>query len=329
MKVCPDLPRCSNNMLSLPMGAQHPWLAPMAGYTDLPFRLLCRSYGAAVCVTEMVSAKGLVYGSPGTGELLRTLPEDQPLVVQLFGREASFLAQAVRLLRQAGYGWFDFNVGCSVHKVLRQGAGAALLGDRETLLAAVSAMLKVAGPGRLGVKLRLGLDAAHPVLPDLALRLEERGVGWLTLHPRTARDGFGGRAQWEMLARTASRLTIPLLASGDLFTADDGLRCLRETGATGLMYARGALHDPAIFAKHTAWLCGDRPSASDAASVKGMIQRHVSLIRAYGRTESALWQLRSVIPRYVRCLPGARALRQALCRCTDWATLEEILETFF
>ena len=126
-----QLPTCPSNPDTLPIGPQYPWLAPLAGYSDLPFRLLCREYGAAVCVTEMVSAKGLVYESPGTNELLMTLPEDQPLVVQLFGAEAFFLGRAVELLRQAGYGWFDLNMGCSVSKVLRQGAGAAMLGDVE------------------------------------------------------------------------------------------------------------------------------------------------------------------------------------------------------
>lgn len=122
--------RCPANPACLPFGPDRPWLAPLAGYSDLPFRLLCREYGAAVCVTEMVSAKGLLYGSPGTADLLATLPEDQPLVVQLFGAQASFLQQAVEVLREAGFGWFDLNMGCSVPKVMRQGAGAAMLATR-------------------------------------------------------------------------------------------------------------------------------------------------------------------------------------------------------
>ena len=156
------LPRCPANPGHLPFGRDKPWLAPLAGYSDLPFRLLCREYGAAVCVTEMVSAKGLVYQSPGTNDLLVSLPEDQPLVVQLFGAEADFLRRAVGLLREAGYGWFDLNMGCSVPKVLRQGAGAAMLGDLQNSLAVAEAMLKEAGPGRVGFKLRLGLDDARP-----------------------------------------------------------------------------------------------------------------------------------------------------------------------
>ena len=323
-----QLPTCPSNPDTLPIGPQHPWLAPLAGYSDLPFRLLCREYGAAVCVTEMVSAKGLVYESPGTNELLMTLPEDQPLVVQLFGAEAYFLGRAVELLRQAGFGWFDLNMGCSVSKVLRQGAGAAMLGDTDNILVVARAMIEAAGRGRVGFKLRLGLDDARPVLPDLALRLEDAGAGWLTLHPRTARQGFGGTAQWEAIASLAQRLSIPLLASGDLFTAADGIACLESTGASGLMYARGAMHNPAIFAEHASLLAGSPVEQADGPRLRAMISRHLQLARAHCPGKAALWKMRSVVPRYVRTLPGARALRQELCHCNDWEELDTLLDTY-
>lgn len=323
------IPPCPANPPALPTGPDHPWLAPLAGYSDLPFRLLCREYGAAVCVTEMISAKGLVYQSSGTSDLLKTLPQDQPLVVQLFGAEPPFLAQAVRLLREAGFGWFDLNVGCSVPKVLRQKAGAALLGQEDLLLEIAHAMLDAAGPGRVGFKLRLGVDDARPVLPDLALRLEDAGAGWLTLHPRTARQGFGGHARTEELTRLAPRLSIPLLASGDLFTAADGLRCLRQCGVRGVMYARGAMSNPAIFADHAVLLAGGAPLPPDAARTRAMILRHMELAREHGCGQAAVWKMRSAAPRYIRAVPGARALRQALCRCKDWQETEEALDRFF
>ena len=323
-----QLPTCPSNPDTLPIGPQYPWLAPLAGYSDLPFRLLCREYGAAVCVTEMVSAKGLVYESPGTNELLMTLPEDQPLVVQIFGAEAYFLGRAVELLRQAGYGWFDLNMGCSVSKVLRQGAGAAMLGDVENILVVARAMIEAAGHGRVGFKLRLGLDDARPVLPDLALRLEDAGAGWLTLHPRTARQGFGGTAQWDAIAGLARRLSIPLLASGDLFCAADGVACLKSTGATGVMYARGAMHNPAIFADHATLLAGSPVEQADGPRLRAMISRHLQLARAHCPGKAALWKMRSVVPRYVRTLPGARALRQELCHCSDWEELDRLLDIY-
>lgn len=326
-----SLPLCPSDPQALPFGRDKPWLAPLAGYSDLPFRLLCREYGAAVCVTEMVSAKGLVYGSPGTADLLASVAEDQPLVVQLFGAEPDFLGRAVGLLREAGYGWFDLNLGCSVPKVRRQGAGAAMLGDVDNILAVAKAMLAEAGQGRVGFKLRLGLDENQPVrggLVQLALALEDMGAGWLTLHPRTARQAFGGQARWSAIGELASRLHIPLLASGDLFTAVAGLRCLDETGATGLMYARGAMQDPAIFESHMALCRGEIPPVSSHADLRKMVLRHMELARLYCPGRAALWKMRSVVPRYVRSLPGVKGLRQKLCHCTDWQELTEILDEF-
>jgi len=219
-------------------------------------------------------------------------------------------------------------MGCSVSKVLRQSAGAAMLGDTENVLAVARAMIEAAGRGRVGFKLRLGLDDARPVLPDLALRLEDAGAGWLTLHPRTARQGFGGAAQWEAIAMLAQRLTIPLLASGDLFSAEDGVNCLERTGASGVMYARGAMHNPAIFADHAALLAGNALVQADAPRLRAMISRHLELARAHCPGKAALWKMRSVVPRYVRTLPGARALRQELCRCNDWEELDRLLDIF-
>ena len=323
------VPRRGGGQDALPIGPDTPWLAPLAGYSDLPFRLLCRECGAAVCVTEMISAKGLVYGGGGTEGLLAVTPADAPLVAQVFGAEPAFLGRAVALLRERGFRWFDLNVGCAVRKVLRQGAGAGMLGDMDNLLAGARAMLAAAGPGRVGFKLRLGLDDGHPVLPDLALRLEDAGAGWLTLHPRTAAQGFAGTARWEELARLAPRLSIPLMASGDLFTAADGVRCLRETGAAGVMYARGAMRHPGIFAEHKALMAGRAPAPRSAGDLKALALRHVALCRRYGDAGAALWKMRSVLPRYARGLPGARNLRKALCRCTDWAGLCALLDEFF
>ena len=310
----------------LPFGHDLPWLAPLAGYSDLPFRLLCREYGAAVCVTEMVSAKGLAYHSAGTGELLRSLPQDQPLVVQLFGAEAGFLEQAVTRLRAAGYAWFDLNMGCSVPKVLKQRAGAAMLGDVDHALTVARAMIHAAEPGHVGFKFRLGLDDQHPVWTDLALRLEDAGAGWLTLHPRTARQGFGGEADHAALARLAPRLSIPLLASGDLFSAADGLRVQQQTGVSGVMYARGALADPAIFAAHRALAAGRPLPENTPERLRAIIDRHIALCRQLCSGQAALWKMRSVVPRYVKQLPGAKALRRALCQCTSWDDLDRLLD---
>lgn len=318
----------------LPFFRDTPWLAPLAGYSDLPFRLLCREQGAACACTEMVSAKGLIYKSPGTEPLLDTCPEDTPLVVQLFGNESRFMSPATEQLVARGHGWFDINAGCAVPKVVKTGAGASLLRDpesREILCGLVREMTRIAGPGRVGVKYRLGWAGTDDVAVELGLRLQDAGAGWLTLHPRRARQGFGGRADWSALARLKQGVEIPVLASGDLLRARDGISCLEQSAADGVMFARGALHDPRIFSRFLA-LLGRTDTAregagneSDGATVAALVRRHAELAREHGRGQTALLKMRTFVPRYLRGVPGAAALRKRLTLCHDWNELEVLL----
>lgn len=264
------------NDVFLPFAPDKPWLAPLAGWSDLPFRLLCRRFGAAVCCTEMISAKGLIYKSPGTAELFATCPEDGPVVVQLFGSEAPFMEAAAGQLRDKGFVWFDCNMGCSVPKVARTGSGAAMCKDIDNALAVAEALIRAAGRGRVGFKLRLGWDEpgrspAAETWRVLAPALEALGAGWLTLHPRTAKQGFTGTARWEYLSELKALVSLPVIASGDLFTAEDGVRCLAETGVDTVMYARGALRDPAIFKAHLDLLAGREPEVADVATLLARI----------------------------------------------------------
>ncbi len=344
----------------LPIGPDSPWLAPLAGFSDLPFRLLCREQGAAVACTEMVSAKGLVYGmrqkgntegksNEGTEDLLSTTPEDTPLVVQLFGAEPEFLSEAASLLRARGFLWFDLNMGCSVPKVTKTGAGSALLREPERALAAASALFRAAGPGRAGCKIRLGWDAASPVYLDLAKALEDAGAAWITLHPRYARQGFSGEADAGALEKLVRAVGIPVLASGDLFRAADAVRRL-DTGVSGVMFARGAMANPAVFRQYHALRRAPggnarvlEETATDAASdtlgrdkLLALILRHAELARELtpgkpGRRgySPALLKMRTVVPRYVRHLPGVKRLRLALANCEGWDELADILRRFF
>lgn len=310
------------------MGPHNPWLAPLAGYSDLPFRLLCREHGAHVCCTEMVSAKGLIYHSPGTQDLLRRTALDDPLVVQLFGNEADVMARAMAPLLEQGFVWFDLNMGCSVPKVNRTGCGSAMLKDVDNALNVAKTMTTLAGEGRVGFKLRLGWDDHSLVWEDMALRLQDLGAGWITLHPRTAKQGFSGTAHWECLAELSQKLSIPLIASGDLLNAEAGVRCLRETGVNAVMYARGAMQNPAVFAQHKALLDGETLAPPTREAVRALIHRHATLAREHGNEHVALFKMRTFVPRYVHHLPGVRVLRQGLAACHDWDTLHALLDDF-
>ncbi|MBQ9105009.1 MAG: tRNA-dihydrouridine synthase family protein [Mailhella sp.] len=354
-------------MNQLPIRPDAPWLAPLAGWSDLSFRVLCREQGAAVCCTEMVSAKGLVYGGRNTEELLATTPQegelledgsrvtDHPLVVQIFGAEAEFMEQAVHILKHRGFEWFDVNMGCSVPKVTKTGAGAAMLRDIPNALRVAEAVIKAAGPGRMGFKLRLGWDSSSEVYRELARELAALGAGWITLHPRHAVQGFAGRPRFEAIGELAAELSVPVIASGDLFTAADGVRVLRETGCASVMYARGALKNPAIFARHLEFLLSEAelPEAeelspvfegkalaaqnacdvldglpADKAELAGVIRRHAQLARRWS-PHLALLKMRTFVPRYVKSMEGARNLRQEIVKCPGWDELNAILEKYF
>ncbi len=315
-------------MNKLPIAPQSPWLAPLAGYSDLPFRLLCREYGAQVACTEMVSSKGLMYNSPGTKELLQTIAEDSPLVVQLFGSDVESLEKALTYLLEQGFCYFDLNMGCSVPKVNRSGSGSALLKDMEHSLKIAKAMINIAGPGCMGFKIRLGWDDNSHVWQELPLRLQELGAGWVTLHPRTARQGFGGTAHWPALETLNNMLEIPLMASGDLFSAEDGINCLEQTKAQGVMYARGAMQNPSVFAEHTALWNKEPYVKLTPHGLLVMIRRHMELARTYGSPRVGLLKMRTFVPRYVHHFHGVRLLRQALATCESFEHLDEILEKF-
>lgn len=317
-----------------PIGPQFPWLAPLAGYSDLPFRALCREYGAAVCVTEMVSAKGLFYGNPGSTRLLQTDPADAPLVVQIFGSEPEIMAYATRRLRKTGFHYVDCNMGCSVRKVMRQGAGAALLASPERASEVARAVLRAAAeplddapPAAVGFKLRLGVTPDKTVARELSLRLEDAGASWLCLHPRYAVQGFSGDADRSQIADLVPRLSIPLLASGDLFDAASGVRLLAETGAAGVAYARGALKDPSVFAKHRAVLEGAKPSPPNSEDLLKLAKRHVELARLHDEGRGFV-RIRSLLPRYAKNCVGVGELRRALCACASWDEIYAALDSW-
>ncbi len=302
----------------VPITPLSPWLAPLAGFSDLPFRLLCRESGASVACTEMISAKGLVFASKGTRELLATCPDDMPLVVQLFGSEPAYIAQAMEILLDQGFCSFDLNSGCSVKKVVKTGSGAALLKTPERLVELVGIMAEKAGNNQVGVKIRLGWHSEEPVYLDLGPQLEQAGAAWITLHPRSARQGFAGKANWACLKELKNQVRIPVIASGDLLTAEDGYACIQQTGVDAIMFARGALNDPAVFQRFHA-LMQQRPVAPKTPEeLVATLQRFMELSTTHGSEAKALLRMRTLAPRFVRDFPGSRSVRSYLTGCRTW-----------
>lgn len=305
----------------LPIAPHTPWLAPLAGYSDLPFRLLCREGGCAAACTEMISAKGFIYNSPGTADLLSTCPSDNPLVVQIFGAEERFLTETVNILRDQGFTYFDLNAGCPVPKVTKTGSGAALLKDPDLLVRLVTSLAARCGQGKIGVKTRLGWTQGEQSFREFAPRLESAGAAWITLHPRWAKQAFSGTADWSCLTELKSRVRIPVIGSGDLFCAEDGVRCLRQTGIDGIMFARGALRDPMIFSRFQKLFNNEPDFPPSPFELANIVRRHVNLAQEHGRGRASLLMMRSIVPRYIRTLPEAKSLRLAATSCTSWDDL--------
>ncbi|OEU69852.1 MAG: dihydrouridine synthase [Desulfovibrio sp. S3730MH75] len=311
-------------MSLLPIHPQKPWLAPLAGYSDLPFRMLCRKRGCAVACTEMISVKGLKYNGNGTKCLLATCPEDEPLVVQLFGGDPQDYLDTMPELIEQGHTFFDLNSGCPVKKVLKAGGGSALLLEPDRLVETASNMVKVAGEGRVGVKIRLGFMSGEDNYIEVAKRLEDAGVAWVTLHPRYAKQMFSGTADWSKLAILKKNVSIPVIGSGDLFTAEDGVKCIEQTGIDGIMFARGALYNPAIFS-HYLKLIDDPNCDSLPAFDLGMtMEEHILSCREFDDSNSSFRKIRSILPRYAKGLNGIRAIRGSITQCKDW---DELLES--
>lgn len=221
-------------------------MAPMAGYTDLPFRLLVRKLGCELACTEMVSAEGLVRRVPMTRSLLRTDTQDHPLSVQLFGSKSEVMAQAADLLGETGADIIDINMGCSVKKVAKSGSGAALLKDLKKAEGIIKAVRK-ATPLPLTVKIRSGWKEGERTYRTLARIAEDCGVDALVIHPRYAVQGFTGQADWSVVAELKELIRIPVIGSGDVQSPIQARNFKKETGCDGIMIGRQALRTPWIF----------------------------------------------------------------------------------
>jgi len=231
-------------------------LAPLAGITNLPFRLLAKEAGCALVCSEMISSHGLVYKSEKTAKMLDSAPEEKPLSVQLFGARPDIMAEAAAIVESSGAEIVDINFGCSVRKILKTGSGAALMRTpdlAQDLLKAVRRAIRVP----LTIKIRSGWDASGEQAVHISRIAENCGVDAVAVHPRTAGQLFGGRADWSIIAAVKATVSIPVIGNGDIKSAGDAVRMLDETGCDGVMIGRKAISDPVIFSRVVARINGE------------------------------------------------------------------------
>jgi nifR3 family TIM-barrel protein len=305
-------------------------MAPLAGVSNLPFRLIAREAGAALAFTETVSAKGLANGGRKTWSLLESSPREAPVAFQLFGGEPEVLGEACRRLADTGAVWIDLNVGCPVKKFIRNGAGSALLCDLPRAGDVIRAMRR-AFPGVLSVKMRAGWDAGTVNAPELARIAVAEGAELLSVHGRTRAQQYTGRADRGVIRRVVEAAPgIPVLANGDVARPEDAFEMLRETGAAGVMIGRGAIGNPWIFEQILCLARGGAARAPAARERLATVERHVSLLeRSFPDRRALGANLKKYVSAYSKGLPGSAAFRQAALESEEADRILELTRDYF
>lgn len=284
-------------------------LAPMAGITDLPFRLICRRLGCGMTVSEMVSAKGLLYKNVKTTEMLRIDDGERPTAIQLFGSVPEELAEAARMVEAGGADMIDFNMGCPVPKIVNNGEGSALMKQPQLAHDILAAMVK-AVKIPVTVKFRAGWDDSNRNAIEIAKAVEAAGVSAVAVHGRTRQQFYEGKADWGIIAEVKQAVKVPVFGNGDIFTVEDGLRMLAETGVDGLMIGRGADGNPWIFRELAAVLRGEeRPAAPSLQERLAQAAEHLDMLIDYKGEHISVKEMRRHISAYLKGLPHAAEFR--------------------
>jgi len=305
-------------------------LAPMAGVSNLPFRLIAREAGAALTFTETVSAKALVMGGRRTWRMLRTSPREAPVAFQLFGSDPEILGEACRRLEGEGAVWIDLNAGCPVKKFIKNRAGSALLRDPARGAAIVRAMRR-SFSGTISVKMRSGWDADSINAPEFARIAVDEGAELISVHGRTRAQQYTGKASREVIRRVVAAVPdTPVLANGDVTRPEDVFDILRETGAAGVMIGRGALGNPWIFEQTLTLARHGTPRRPTPEQRLATIERHVSLMQdSFDDRHTLAANLKKYVAAYSKGLPGSAAFRQAALDSSDLDRILELTRGYF
>ena len=285
--------------------------APLAGITNLPLRLLSKQAGCGLVCSEMISSNGLVHQSVKTLQLLDSTEQEKPLSIQIFGSDPDIMAKAAGIVEESGADILDINLGCSVKKVIKTGAGSALMKTpdiAESIFKAVRKAIKIP----LTVKIRSGWDSSGNQAVYIAKLAEDCGVDAVAVHPRTATQGFQGKADWSVIARVKQAVSIPIIGNGDIIEAEDALDMQAQTGCNGVMIGRAAIGRPWIFSRITALAKGETLFPVELSlRFKAMIHYLNVSVKYCGETQ-ACYMMRSRLGWFVKGLPHSSHFRESI-----------------
>jgi nifR3 family TIM-barrel protein len=302
-------------------------MAPLAGITDLPFRLLIKESGCGLVYSEMISANGLVHGSVKTVRMLDSHPSEKPLAVQIFGADPAVMAEAARTVAASGADILDINFGCSVRKVVKTGAGAALMREPERAEAMLKAV-RGAVDLPLTIKIRSGWDRTGAQALQIARIAEHSGVDAVAVHPRSAQQGFRGRADWEVIGRVKHSIHIPVIGNGDIVDARDALQMVADTGCDAVMIGRAAIGRPWIFTRILDLKAGRNPPPIALDERIEILRRYLEAAVRYHGEAAACRMLRSRLGWFVKGLPFGSQFRESIKHLTSEAEALERIAAF-
>lgn len=287
-------------------------LAPMAGVTDLPFRLLCKEQGCGLMYTEMVSAKALLYKNRNTKPLLETRPEEEPVAVQLFGSDPEIMSEMALQLEEGPYAIIDVNMGCPVPKIVNNGEGSALMKDPKLVEQILTALVKAINKP-VTVKIRKGFDDDHVNAVEIAKIAEACGVAAVAVHGRTRAQYYSGQADWDIIAQVKDAVKIPVIGNGDVDSPEKAKAILEQTGCDGVMIGRAAEGNPWIFREVVSYLAnGTIPARPTNREKREMILRHAALQLEYKGEYTGVREMRKHLSWYTVGMPHSAHFRQTI-----------------
>ena len=286
-------------------------LAPLAGITNLPFRLLAKEAGCALVCSEMISAHGLVNRSKRTHQMLDSLPEEKPLSVQIFGSQPEIMAEAARVVESSGADIIDINFGCSVRKIIKTGSGVALMKAPEIAEAVIKAVREVVRIP-LTIKLRTGWNPTGNQAFEISQIAEACGVDAIAIHPRTAKQGFSGHSDWAIIAKLKQQVNVPVIGNGDIFSADDAIAMLEQTRCDAVMIGRKAIGNPWIFSHVLARLRGETEPKVDLEKRFEIMAQYMQESVKYFGEEIACRMMRSRLCWFAKGLRNSSQFRKSI-----------------